>query len=402
MTLHQKPAAVRAAALHLLDGAIRTKNDDANPLDVLSRKFGDHAAATLQKLGATNDELKEMRVKQEAHEAELFELGQKMASRGRGGGPLEPDTIGKQFVDNPELKSFADRQGRGRFEMQIKATLTAASDSAGALATPSRDTILALPQRRLTVRSLLPVVNVTTGTVEYPRVLTRPEAAAPVAEGALKAESSMTLDLVAAPIRTIAHWIPASRQILDDAPQLRGVIDTELLYGLKLKEEEQLLYGSGSGQNLLGMVTQATAYSAPITISSPDMIDNVGLAILQTALTDLEPDGVVVSSADWMRMRLLKNADGNYLLGPPGQNVAPVLFGLPVVATPAMTVDKFLVGAFQAAGTIYDRWQARVEVSTEHADYFVRNMVAILCEERIGLAVKRPLALTYGDFGNVA
>jgi HK97 family phage major capsid protein len=75
---------------------------------------------------------------------------------------------------------------------------------------------------------------------------------------------------------------------------------------------------------------------------------------------------------------------------------------MPVAATQAMAVDKFLVGNFQAAATLYDRWAARVEVSTEHSDFFVRNLVAVLAEERIGLAVKQPLALTYGDFGNVA
>lgn len=400
MTLHQKPAAIQAAAMHVLSSAMRTKDAGGDPLEILSRKFGDHTASVLTKLGATNDELKAMRQKQEAHECELLEINQRLARGGGDGGSAEPETIGKQFIENPELKGFAESQQRGRFSMQIKATITTGSGSAGALTTPTRDALLPLPQRRLTIRNLLPVINVTTGTVEYPRLTARPGAAAPVAEGALKPESEMTLDLQNAPIRTIAHWIPASRQILDDAPQLRGIIDSELLYGLKLKEEEQLLYGSGTGQNLNGMVTQATAFSAPITITSPNMIDNIGLAILQTALTDLEPDGIVVSSADWMRMRLLKDGDGRYMLGNPGESVSSVLFGLPVVATPAMNVDKFLVGAFQAAGTIYDRWQARVEVSTEHADYFVRNMVAILCEERIGLAVKRATALTYGDFGN--
>ncbi|MBS9720236.1 phage major capsid protein [Tianweitania sp. BSSL-BM11] len=402
MTLHRKSIAVQAAALHLVGSAIRTKDDGGNPLETLSRKFGDHAAKTLEKLGATNDEIKALRLKQEEHDAHLLELGQKMA-RGSAGGTSEPDTIGKQFVENPDLKAFADRQGvRGRFDMQVKATITTATGSAGALTTPYRDELVTQPQRRLTIRDLMPVVNVSTGVVEYPRVVNRPTAAGMVAEAALKPESELTLELIQTSMKVIAHWIPASRQILDDAPQLRGVIDTELLYGLKLKEEEQLLNGSGTGQNLNGMVTQATAYVAPITIASPNMLDVIGLGILQTALTDLEPDGVVVSSADWMRMRLLKDADGHYLLGAPGQNVAQVLFGLPVVHTPAMSVDKFLVGAFQAAGTIYDRWQARIEVSTEHADFFVRNMVAILCEERIGLAIKRAKALTYGDFGNEA
>jgi HK97 family phage major capsid protein len=89
------------------------------------------------------------------------------------------------------------------------------------------------------------------------------------------------------------------------------------------------------------------------------------------------------------------------LFGAPGSNVPPVLFGLPVVETPAISVDKFLVGNFQRAATLYDRWTPRVEVSTEHADFFTRNMVAILAEQRLALAVKNSAALTYGDFGNV-
>jgi HK97 family phage major capsid protein len=103
-----------------------------------------------------------------------------------------------------------------------------------------------------------------------------------------------------------------------------------------------------------------------------------------------------------MRMRLLKDGDGKYILGDPAANVPSVLFGLPVVPTQAMTIDKFLVGNFQRAATLYDRWTPRVEVSTEHADFFTRNLVAILAEERIALANKNPAALTYGDFGNVA
>jgi HK97 family phage major capsid protein len=66
-----------------------------------------------------------------------------------------------------------------------------------------------------------------------------------------------------------------------------------------------------------------------------------------------------------------------------------------------MTVDTLLVGNFRAAATIYDRWMPRVEVSTKHSDFFTRNLVAILVEERLGLAVKQPLALVMGDFGNV-
>jgi HK97 family phage major capsid protein len=149
------------------------------------------------------------------------------------------------------------------------------------------------------------------------------------------------------------------------------------------------------------MATVATAFAAPVEVAGANMIDTIGLAILQAALTDNEPDGIVVHPSDWWRMRFLKNADGEYLLGAPAANVVPQLFGLQVVPTKAMTTDKFMVGAFRAQ-TLYDRWEPRVEVSTEHADFFTRNLVAILCEERIALASKRPDALIFGDFGNAA
>ena len=327
-----------------------------------------------------------------------------MARRGGvGEASSQPETWGQEFTSAPELKEFAAQTSRpGRLRMEMKTTLTTSPGSAGALVRPTRDDVLMMPRRAVMVRDLLPVIQISTGSVEYPRQTERPAGADTVVEGALKPESAMAFDMVTVASKVIAHWIPASRQILDDEPQLAGIIDTELRYGLALKEDQQLLYGSGTGANLLGMVTSSTAYVAPITVAGATMIDQIALAILQTGLADLPADGIVMHPSDWARMRLLKNTQGDYLLGAPGANVEPRLFGLPVVLTTAMLVDKFLVGNFRAAATIYDRWTARVEVATEHADFFVRNLVAILAEERLALAIKRPAALVYGDFGNVA
>ena len=64
-----------------------------------------------------------------------------------------------------------------------------------------------------------------------------------MAETALKPESDMKFELDNVPARVIAHWTTASRQVLDDLPQLMGIIDTELLDGLALKEDLQILSG---------------------------------------------------------------------------------------------------------------------------------------------------------------
>ena len=316
------------------------------------------------------------------------------------GRAVDAQTMGSEFVATKGIDLAALSGHRGRVSMSTKATITTGASSGGALTEPHRDGVVSKARRRLTIRQLLTTVPIESGSVEYPEQTARNLNAGMQIETQAKPESEMAWELRNVPVRTIAHWIPASVQVLDDAAQLGALIDTELRYGVALKEEEQLVYGSGTGSNLTGMATKATTFAAPITIAGLNMLDMIGLGILQAALTDNEPDGIVIHPSDWWRMRLMKDADGKYLLGDPGANVTPVLFGLPIVPTQAMQIDKFLVGAF-AAQTLYDRQQATVDVSTEHADFFTRNLVAIRCEERIGLAVKHPEALIYGDFGNV-
>lgn len=394
----------RAAELLAAGAPLHVKEDQG--LDLLVKAIETNNNAVDARLKALA-ELSQKASEQTLTLAEqLATLEQQVARREHGGSPTVAKSIGAQFVETPEVKSLVEagvnRPKKFTAHMAVKTTITSAADSGGSLGTPYRDAVVMMPQRRLYVRDLLPVINVTSNSVEYAKQTTRTNNAGMVAEGALKPESALAWTLADTPIRTIAHWIPASRQVLDDVPQLRGLIDSELLYGLRLKEDAQILSGDGTGQNLLGLVPQATAYLAPITLTSPTILDQIGLAILQVSLADYTPDGIIMHPSDWMRIRLLKDSTGQYLFGPPGADVPPVLFGLPVAATASMTVDKFMVGNFQAAATLYDRWQARVEVSTEHDDYFVRNMVAILAEERIGLAVKRTGgAMVYGDFGNV-
>jgi HK97 family phage major capsid protein len=343
-----------------------------------------------------------------ATKEQLADLEQKFERGGAGGNANGgADSLGAQFVKSEEFKALSGSASqRGRAEFKVKATITSlttdAAGSAGALGTANhRDGLVLKPRRRLTIRDLMPVIPVSSSSVEFPRIKTVNNNAAPVAEGAAKPSSDLQIEMVSIPTRTIAHWVKASRQVLDDAPQLQGIIDSELLYGLGVKEEGQFLTGDGTGQNVLGLIPQSTAYSAAFVLDGATMIDMIGLAILQCDLADLPADGIVMHSSDWTRIRHEKDGEGHYILGPPGADVQPRLFGLPVVATPAMTVDKFLVGNFQVAGTIYDRWSARVEVATENEDDFIKNLVTVLAEERVGLAVKQPLALTYGDFGNV-
>lgn len=337
--------------------------------------------------------------------ARLDEIDQKMA-RGNMNGDVAL-SAGERFVEDEAFKAFAGQtRPRGRVLVDVKditSLTTDAAGSAGALVSSDRRGLqVEQPQRRLTVRSLLLPGTTASNQIEYEQEKLFTNSAAPVAEGAPKPQSELQFEDKTAPVRTIAHWMRTSVQILADAPGLRSIIDQRLRYGLAYVEEQQLLNGSGTGQNILGLVTAATAYAAPGSLTATTQIDIIRLMILQAALAEYPPNGIVMNPIDMAAIEMTKDGDGRYLIGNPQGTIQKNLWGLPVVETQAMGVDKALVGAFNLAAQIFDRQDATIDVSTEDQDNFVKNKVTIRAEERLALAIYRPQSIVYGDLGRVA
>lgn len=339
--------------------------------------------------------------------ARFDEFEQKMARPGEQ--QEAPLSAGSIFTESDEFKAFASGNimpGKSvGVEMKTITSLSTNADgSAGDMVRPERiqGMMAMIPDRRMTVRDLLAPGTTSSSSIEYVQETGFTNNAGMTAEGTTKPESSLKFDLKNAQVRKIAHWMLASTEILADAPGLRSMIDYRLRYGLEYKEEGQLLNGDGTGQNLLGLIPQATAYSAAFTPASATAIDTMRLAALQAALAEYPATGHVMNPIDWARIELTKDSQGRYIIGNPQGNLAPTLWGLPVVATQAMTIDKFLTGAFRGAAQVFDRMAATVLVSTEDSDNFRKNLVTILAEERLALTVYRPEAFIYGDLGFVA
>lgn len=373
------------------------------------KEIAEKALAEAEKgapLAATAKELADEAIKgMNDAKARLDEIDQKMARRGGDGDA--PRSAGERFVEDESFKAFAGQtRPRGRVLVEVKditSLTTDAAGSAGALIQSDRRGLqVELPQRRMTVRSLLMPGQTASSSIEYEQEKLFSNNAAPVAEGALKPQSELQFEDKVANVRTIAHWMRTSVQILADAPGLRSIIDQRLRFGLSYVEETQLLNGSGTGQNILGLVTAATAYAAPGGLSATTQLDTVRLMILQAALAEYPPNGIVMNPIDMAAIEMAKDAGGNYIIGNPQGTIQKTLWGLPVVETQAMAVDKALVGAFNLAAQIFDRQDATVDVSTEDQDNFVRNKVTIRAEERLAMAIYRPAAIIYGDLGRVA
>jgi len=251
--------------------------------------------------------------------------------------------------------------------------------------------------RELRVRDVIGAARTTAGAVEYARETGFTNNAASVAETTAKPYSDLTFNMANAPVRTIAHLFKASRQILDDVPALAAYIGLRGTYGLKSEEERQLLKGDGTGQNLLGLLPQATAFAPTWTAQDETPIDRILEAISQAEDAEVAVNAIVLHSRDWRKIIGTKDAEGRYLSAQsPFGLQAPLLWNLPVVATNAMTPGTFLTGAFGEGAQIFDRLDVEVLISTENEDDFTKNMVSIRVEERLAFAVYRPEAFVTG------
>ncbi|CAN5406265.1 phage major capsid protein [soil metagenome] len=333
-------------------------------------------------------------------QARLSTLEQEVAKRGGGdGGYHAGTTLGDLVVRHKDFNAVSELASvRGRKTLKIQAQISSLPDSAGALIVPDRAAPVPLLQRKLTVRDLVSVGRTDSSSVQYARQNLRTIAASVVTEGAQKPESALGFELKSASVATIAHWLKCTRQALSDAKQLRTVIDNELRYGLKYAEEQQVLFGDGTGVNMLGIVPQATAYHHEFVAANHTQLDDLRLGMLQAELALLPASGIVLHPVDASRIATLKSSTGEYLSAGPFGSDYDKIWGLPVARSMSMPQGAFLVGAFKEAVTLFDREEISVEVATEHSTDFTANLCTILCEERCALVVTRPEALIYGSF----
>jgi HK97 family phage major capsid protein len=129
------------------------------------------------------------------------------------------------------------------------------------------------------------------------------------------------------------------------------------------------------------------------------MLDHIRAAVTRCQTFEFyNINGLVINPADWGTLETAKGSDGHYIWVSVPNGGEPRLWRVPVVVSNAMTVGNFLLGDWTMGATIYDREQMDIRVSESHADFFVRNGVAILAEERYGFGIELPKAFCKGQF----
>lgn len=361
----------------------------------------------------------------ESKDAQIKALGEKfdkdlnaaIANMARPGNAAQDEakSLGQRFV--LAAKSFIESGTLLGQSFDVK-NISNLAASAGALNRADRDPTVYRTvggYRQMRIADLIPALPTNSNAVEAMRLTNAGAAAAPqgtvagIGGGELvgKTQVDMAWSLVTVPIRTMAAWVPVSRQALNDGAYLSAAIDIELVYKLQLLSDVQLLSGDGTGQNILGIRIDTATNDAgglaalPADTLSARMIDHIRTAITICQQSEYyNINGVVLNPADWQTLETAKATNGHYLRVAFAATAGDVeqMWRIPVVVSNAMPAGQFLLGDWTLGAQRYVREGVTVRTSEHHASLFVQNAIAVLAEERYGLGISRPKAFTRGRF----
>lgn len=372
--------------------------------DGVATKY-DQVIASVQKGETVTNELKS---EVENAKGELQKVIDQIRDLEEKGG-LQPEEKKQASIlnlvgENASYKSFRERGCQsGSVDIEIKGddykaverkALVMARTSN--LIIPTYDpTIHEQPRSEFMIRNLIPSIPVTSPQFTYFKQKARAVQAGMVAEGAAKPQGAVEFESVTDRVKKMAEWIPITEEAAADIPQLVGYIENLLAYDLRYTEELQIIKGDGTGENLDGLMTQATAYdpTAMRAAASDTPLDKIRRMIAQVRIQSKRgADFITMSELDWLSIELLKDSDGAYLFAAIQGLTTPLLWGRPVSVSDAMddATGEVLVGHARGA-LIYDREALRIEIGRINDD-FIKNQFVILAEKRLGLAVRDPNA----------
>jgi HK97 family phage major capsid protein len=317
-------------------------------------------------------------------------------------GESKSESWGAQFIKSAEYKGLQFNGGRVNVGFEVKNTVI----TADATVAPDRKPgVVGGAVRTLRLEDVLNSAPTSSNAVEYTRENVFTNAGAETAEAGALPESSVTFTLDNVPVQAIGHFIKISRQLAADNAALAAYINTRMRYGVDLRAENQIYAGTGVSPLLSGLAKTGNftvhGYTAAaltaLGLSPTNRFDLIGKVLGDCVVADYPANAILLNPADWWTMRLTKDGQGRYLLGDPGSDAPPILFGVPVVQCSAVTADTFQVGAYNMAATKYDREGVIVELSDSDGDNFQKMLVTLRAVRRLALAVERPASLRGGD-----
>lgn len=333
---------------------------------------------------------------------QLKEVEQKFAEKVIEG-KAKVQSLGALMVHSEEFKAMASGAAKSAKITQIQAnTITgqggSPAENTDTLVAPDRlGGIVGGAFRNLRVTDILPAIPVSSNAFEYTRELLFTNNAAERSEGTQKPESVLTFEKVTANIRTIATFLKASKQILEDAPALAAYIDTRLRYAADLRMEQQIVNGNGTNPNISGMLDSGN-YTAFTPTPGENALDSLNRMQAAVAAADYEATAYLMNPADWFAIERIKrgSGDASYVVGNPVGILGRFLWSLPVVVSNSVPAGTALCANFEIAYQLLMRQGTVVEMFEQDGDNVQKNLVTIRSEKRGALATYRPASSVAG------
>jgi HK97 family phage major capsid protein len=359
------------------------------------------------KIKTIEDQQSEMRKEVTSIGDSLIGIKQKGVGLDNGFGSKAPSSMGRNVIEDENFKLFTSKQVK-HARIEMKNTIL----GEGGSPQDPVDTIVPYQHvqgivggafRELTLLDVLPVGTATSNTIHYTREASWTNSAAERAEGTQKPESTLTFEDVNAPVRTVPHFLKASRQVLDDAPALQSYIDTRMRHGVMQRLESQIIAGNGTSPNISGITTTGNHTDLTVVTADNDL-DAASRAKYQVKSADFAPSFYVVNPADWGRIERKKTgiASDETPLAGAGNAVSylangmqPMLWGLPVITSNSMTAGSFICASRDAL-MLWVRQETAVELFEQNEDDVEKNLVTIRAEGRFAFTVFRPAAVIVG------
>lgn len=336
-------------------------------------------------------------------QASISDMAQKQAE-GFTKGEQRTETNGSMFVKSDAFKALREgNQEKARLE--VKNTILGSDgiplDPSDIIVAPDRLAgIVPGAFRNLNLLDVIPMGATNSNQAHYTQEDVFTNNAVEQTEGALKGESDLTFKLVEEPVRTVAHWIKLSTQVLDDAPALESYVNLRLQHGIRQRLQRQVIQGNGTSPNISGFATSGrhTAFSPTTGETGLDAINRAKYAVIAA---DYSPNVVLLNPADWGAIEREKVSGGGYALGDGAavtyvaNGMIPQVWGLTVIPSNDVPAGKFFVMDSQAV-QLWMRQAATVEMGYVNND-FTSNLVTLRAELRAALAVYHVPAVQYGD-----
>lgn len=298
--------------------------------------------------------------------------------------------------------SFVEVLERSELEDGLRQRTTVNVGDAGSLVPIDQQVWppVTIPVRQLRLLDLISMVTTDSDQVNFVQQTVRGDYAAETPYGTAAPEADYEFALRTVGVKRLPQYVPATKDILADQGQLQGLLEDQLMTGVRLRLEQQILTGTGSSfqdATFQGMLNAAG--TGLVTYQSSGHAAEYQLDAYHRAITTIrlslfaDPSAIVVSPVDYEWAVLKKDSYGRYLFEPNTETDVQSLWGMNTVVSPVIAQGSALVGDFKQAARLWLRSGLSVTASTEHLDFFTRGMVAILAEMRAAFATIQPRAL---------